>query len=138
MTEQILIGVSQLDNLVQQVGVLINFDDFKYQNYQSASLVKGGITYVYQPFGFIGRSNNNQHPKILIPKHGKLIKAAINDRKLNGLPIWCSLQANDIFSNVLTETYIYSTIDKVQLHQDNIVFTLGSVQKSNGIHTYVN
>jgi hypothetical protein len=127
-----------LDNLIQETGAIIDFETFQYQNYQNAPLSRNGKSYSYHSFGYIGRSNNNEQPKIFMPKNGSLIKAAINDRILNGKPIWCCLQAKDFYTSAVTETYIYSTIILVQLHQDNIILNLGTLEKSNGIFTYAN
>lgn len=138
MIEAIQRGALLLDNLIQETGAIIDFDIFQYQNYQKLAVSRNGKSYSYQPFGYIGRSNNNEQPKIFIPKNGLLIKAVINDRKLNGLPIWCCLQAKDFYNNNVTETFIYSTIVSVQLHQDNIILNLGTLEKSNGIFTYAN
>jgi hypothetical protein len=127
-----------LDNLIQETGLIIDFDTFQYQNYQRQPLNRNGKSYTYYTFGYIGRSNSNEQPKVFIPKNGALIKAAINERRLNSLPIWCCLQAKDFYTSVVTETFIYSTIVSVQLHQDNIILNLGTLEKSNGIFTYAN
>lgn len=127
-----------MDNLIQETGAIIDFEIFQYQNYQNTPLSRNGKNYIYHSFGYIGRSNNNESLKIFMPKNGALIKAAINDRNLNGKAIWCCLQAKDFYTNIVTETSIYSTIVLVQLHQDNVILNLGTLEKSNGIFTYAN